>query len=108
MTQPTTKSRKFWFRPASSSVTRTLLLVLLPLTILPVLLMGASAYFQARALLRDQVASQLDSIAHVEGNLIDDWVRRKQIRLTLATLRPQLREELEEFLTARSAGLLDG
>ncbi len=105
MNQLPPKPRKTWFKPTSSSVTRTLLLVLLPLTILPVLLMGASAYFRARNLLRDQVASQLDSIAHVEGTLIDEWVRRKQIRLGLATLRPQLRANLEDLLSARSSGL---
>ena len=43
----------------SGRLARSALLLLIPLTLLPLVLMGTAAYFQARSLLLDQANEQL-------------------------------------------------
>ncbi len=79
------------WRPHGGSFIRKMLLLLLPLTIVPVLVMSGGAFLRARNLLRNQVADQLEAVLHAESNVFDAWVQRKEIRLGLAVHRPGVR-----------------
>ena len=48
---------------------RTILLVLLPLSLLPLLLVGSAAYFRSYSILREQTINQLSSIVDVQSSL---------------------------------------
>lgn len=87
---------------------RTMLIVLLPLTLLPVLVMGTSAFFRARNLLREQVSTQLISIAELQDQQVDALVLRKQIRLGLATHRPPFKSAMQRLLASSPANQQEG
>ncbi|MEK6222118.1 MAG: hypothetical protein N2D54_07695, partial [Chloroflexota bacterium] len=61
-------------------LTRNVLLVLLPLTIIPALLMGIVAYNRARDLLLDQLTKQLVALEDQEHQNLSAWILEKQTR----------------------------
>ncbi len=73
---PARQERRF-----RGSLVRAMVLILVPLSMLPVLLMGGAAYFRARALLIDQVSEQLDLVEDLQSEQLERWVTTQHIRL---------------------------
>ncbi|KAA3643466.1 MAG: GAF domain-containing protein [Chloroflexi bacterium] len=65
----------------SGRLARSALLLLIPLTLLPVILMGTAAYFQARSLLLNQANSQLISQHQNHIDELERWELIKRVRL---------------------------
>lgn len=68
-------------QPPRRSVRGQLVRLLVPLALLPFLIVGGLVYFRARALLVEQVRSQLDINIHNLATELDTWLTTAQIRL---------------------------
>lgn len=95
---PITSGRRLTTRLYTGRLSRSMLLVLLPIAILPVLIMGGVNYLRARSLLRDQVTAQLETLLHAQSEEIDHWVQRKHLRLDLAVRHSHFREAMHTIL----------
>lgn len=60
---------------------RNILLLLLPLTIVPLIIMGGGAYLRTRNLLYAQATNQLATIHRETASLIDEWIAKKHTGL---------------------------
>ncbi len=79
---------------ARESLARRLALVLLPLVLVPLVLLGGVAYLRARALLREQVHTEMTTATRSQMALLSNWSVDRQQQLTLAATRPELRSLL--------------
>ncbi len=80
------------------SLVRAMVLVLVPLSLLPVLLMGSAAYFRSRALLLQQAEEQLDTVEDLLRNQVQDMLVAQHIRLDRLAHQGAFRQELEHVL----------
>ncbi len=79
---------------------RRMALALLPLIILPILVLGMAAFFRARALLRQQVVTQMEHSVDAQVNTLEEWRRTHELRMmsasqnqTILTLVPRLLQD---------------
>ncbi len=79
---------------------RRLALILLPLTVIPLIAMGAGAYVRSRDLLEAQATSQMISAAQAQIGVLEDWAGEREQRLQLGSQRAGLREAARTLLTA--------
>jgi len=80
-------------------IQRTFLLVVIPLSLLPLLIIGSIVYFQARNLLIGQVHDQSSTYLHTLANEIDAWVTTAQIKLDATLRQPAIEESLDQILS---------
>lgn len=85
------------FRPRRS-LGRRLALVLLPLVLIPVILMGLTAYLRSRDLLREQAEGQLSSATSIQAATLLEWGELRGQRLQLGSQIQALRDPLGELL----------
>ncbi|MBM3151021.1 MAG: GAF domain-containing protein [Chloroflexi bacterium] len=74
---------------------RNVLYVLLPLTILPLLILGAISYLRARTLLFDQTSAHLVSISNLQLEQLSQAIRIQEIQLESITTRPDFSYAIE-------------
>ncbi len=86
-----------------TSLSRRFAIVLLPLVLIPLLLMGAAAYFRARGILRSQVTGQLSSAAEAQVQALTAWVQEREQRLLIGSQRDALRSAAAAVLTSPEA-----
>jgi len=79
-------------------IQRTFLLILIPLSLLPLLIIGSIVYFQARVLLTNQVHDQSNTSLHTLANEIDAWITTAQIKLDATLRQENVKEALDEIL----------
>ncbi|MDH5506331.1 MAG: GAF domain-containing protein, partial [Anaerolineae bacterium] len=60
---------------------RRLLLILVPLSLVPIFLMGGTAYARARALLLEQTSNQITTFHDEQVSSFNNWVVTKEVRL---------------------------
>jgi putative methionine-R-sulfoxide reductase with GAF domain len=79
-------------RPARArgGLARYVLLVLLPLTLLPLAVFASFAYVQARNNLRQQVSAQLETVATLKENQIDQWAAARTADLNNLAQSPDV------------------
>lgn len=82
---------------------RRLALILLPLTVIPLIAMGAGAYVRSRDLLESQATSQMVSAAQAQIGVLEDWAGEREQRLQLGSQRTGLREAARTLLTTPSS-----
>ena len=80
-------------------IQRTFLLVVIPLSMLPLIIIGSIVFFQARDLLIDQVHDQTNTYLHTLANDIDAWITIAQIKLDTTLRQGDIREALDLILT---------
>jgi HAMP domain-containing protein len=91
-----------------STLGRKLALRLLPLVLIPILLMGGTAYIRTRDILTTQASQQLASAAQSQIATILNWAQLREQRLQLGTARSELRATLRNMLEGSSStGLKD-
>lgn len=79
------RSRLAFLRGPRASLGTRLTLTLLPLILLPIVALGTAAYFRARALIRQQVISQMERGAEIQAAAFQEWRRsREQLLRNLA------------------------
>lgn len=83
---------------ARGSLGRQMALILLPLVLIPLLVMGAVAYYRARAILQEQVRGQMSSATETQIQLLDEWKTAREQRLVLASEGAGLRDGVAELL----------
>ena len=79
-------------------IQRTFLLVVIPLSLLPLIIIGSIVYFQARGLLRDQVQNQANSLLHTLSIEIDSWTTTAKIKLDAAIRQESTEQALSQIL----------
>ena len=84
-------------RPRSRLGTR-LAVVLMPLVLIPVMLMGGTAYLRTQELIRLQVVSRLSSAVVADSRLIGSWVFAREDHLTLTAQSAAVRQALATAL----------
>jgi len=89
------------------SLGRKLALVLLPLVLVPLLVMGTVAYLRTRAILRDQVRTEMTTATRSQLGGIDNWTVARQQQLTLASQRTELLNPLADALRMAASGGID-
>jgi putative methionine-R-sulfoxide reductase with GAF domain len=89
------------------SLGRKLALVLLPLVLVPLLVMGTVAYLRTRAILREQVRTEMTAATRSQLGRIDNWTVARQQQLTLASQRTELLDPLADALRMASSGGID-
>jgi GAF domain-containing protein/HAMP domain-containing protein len=77
---------------------RTMLLVLLPLSLVPLLVLGGTIYLRARGLLTDQIKDQLSLNISSLAEQTDEWLSTRRIRIELLTRRPDFVAALDNLL----------
>ncbi len=98
------------------NIHRTFLLVVIPLSLLPFIIIGSIVFIRARNLLIDQVNNQINVNIHTIAEEIDLWLTNAKIRLDAAVNQPPMSDALDrilgeqspssaEFTTARSEAL---
>jgi HAMP domain-containing protein len=92
---------------ARESLGRKLALVLLPLVLVPLLLMGTVAYLRARAILREQVETEMTTATRSQLALLDNWMVTRQQQVILASQRPELLEAMDDVMRMASSGQID-
>ena len=70
------------------SLVWTFLVFLIPLILIPTITMGSILYSRSRALLLDQINSQLTNLADQEVTAFHDWIGTKEIWLSDIVLEP--------------------
>ena len=93
-TQDTTIQERFRGR-----IQRTFLLVVIPLSMLPLIIIGSIVFFRARDLLIDQVHDQANIYLHTLANDIDTWITTARIKLDATLRQGYIREALDQILT---------
>jgi putative methionine-R-sulfoxide reductase with GAF domain/HAMP domain-containing protein len=81
-----------------STLGRKLSLRLLPLVLIPILVMGSTAYLRTRDILTEQAGQQLVSAAQGQLSTILNWAQLREQRLQLGTTRSELRSPLVSML----------
>ncbi len=85
-------------RRFSGSLARTMALVLLPLTLLPLVLMSASAYQRTRGLLRSQTFSLLTGLANNQSEQLKTYASSSQVLLATAAAEPVFTNSMRQAL----------
>ncbi len=67
----------------------------LVLSIIPIVVVGAIAYFNSSASLHRQIANQLESVEHLKGAQIEDYFREKEEAVHALANIPIISDELE-------------
>jgi GAF domain-containing protein/HAMP domain-containing protein len=73
---------------------RSMLTIFLPITLLPVLVLGIAAYLRVYNMLESQVQTQLDGSIRSLSQDINIWVRTKENRLNQAVQRQTFKDNL--------------
>lgn len=95
-------------RPTSrESLGRKLALVLLPLVLVPLLIMGATAYFRSRSILREQMQAQMTTTTRSQVEVLAAWAETREQRLVLASQRLELLELAFTAMQMASTGRID-
>lgn len=81
------------------SIQRTFLLVVLPLSLLPILIIGSIVFFRSRSLLLEQVNQQINQYQQIQASEIESWIKSGQIRLDLVLHQPQTTKTLDHILS---------
>ena len=76
--------------------------ILLPLVLIPMFILVGVSYFRARALLRQQAASQTISAAQAQVQVLQEWTDTSEQRLQLGSQRSALRESASDLLRLRA------
>jgi GAF domain-containing protein/HAMP domain-containing protein len=80
-------------------LSRTFVLTIIPLALLPILIVGSIAYFGARNIIRDQSYAQLSAIETNLENQINSWISEKHIFLYNTTQESALASSINRFFT---------
>ncbi len=84
---------------------RYVLLVLLPLTLIPLAIFAVVTYAQARDNIVNQVSAQLDTIASLKENQINQWRVAREADLNNLAQSPDVLEATRLFLAGDSAAM---
>ncbi len=77
---------------------RTMALTLVAVSIIPLLIMGASAYLRARALLLNQISAQIQTAMESQMTQVQGSVRAKAVRLNRIVRMKEFTDALEKTL----------
>jgi HAMP domain-containing protein len=77
---------------------RRMAIILLPFMLIPVLLMGAAAYFRARDILKQQANAQMTSAVQAQIQVLDEWVATREQTLQLNAQSASFLELARELL----------
>jgi GAF domain-containing protein/HAMP domain-containing protein len=73
----------------------------------PLLLMGTAAYLRARAIVREQIHTEMTTAARAQLALVDNWIVTRQQQLLTASQRPELLDLLAQAVRLASSGRID-
>ncbi len=90
---PTSKPR---FR---GKLSRTMLLLIIPITLVPILIVGSIAYFGARDLLKERSFAQLSTIEKSIESQINSWIGEKHVFLYNTAKESEFSDAIDEFLS---------
>ena len=82
----------------------TLLLALLPVSVILILLMGGISYLRSRSVIEGQVHTQLDTNLELLASDFDQWIKTKSIRMDIAVRKPGFVSALDRIISSVSAG----
>jgi len=82
----------------------TLLLALLPVSVILILLMGGISYLRSRSVIEGQVHTQLDTNLELLASDFDQWTKTKSIRMDIAVRKPVFQSGLDRIISSVSAG----
>ncbi len=85
-------------RRRGGSLSRRLTLSVLPLVIIPLLIMGAAAYYRAQQLVREQAVAQLSSAAKTQGKILGGWILAREERIPASAQMGTLRQAVSTVL----------
>ncbi|HVN52824.1 MAG TPA: GAF domain-containing protein [Anaerolineaceae bacterium] len=88
-------------RSVRGGLSRTILIILLSVSILPVLFMSGVTYYRARVLMRDQVVSQLQSIVSLQGKQVEDGITARQDALNDLASTGGTKKAIQTVLTQK-------
>ncbi len=100
MTQaaPRVPSRQF-----RGKLARTMLGVLLPISLIPLLLMGALAYSRSRQILISQIENTLTALEERQTEEIANWLDARQERFNFFFITPSMEQAIRVVLLSRSS-----
>lgn len=81
-------------------ILQTFLLVFIPISLLPIVIIGTIVFFRARNLLVDQSYSQIDNYLQIIETDVETWLNNSQIRLDAALRNDTFKESSINILTA--------